>query len=31
MRYWVRNSQVKFATDVFFFEDGSGERYDAAK
>ena len=31
MRYRVRYSQVKFATDAFFFEEGSGERYQAAK
>jgi uncharacterized membrane-anchored protein len=31
MRYRVRDSQVKFATDAFFFEEGSGERYEAAK
>ncbi|MDQ7734159.1 GDYXXLXY domain-containing protein [Halomonas sp. SpR1] len=31
LRYRVRNGQVRFATDAFFFQEGHGERYEAAR
>lgn len=31
LQYRVRNNQVKFATNAFFFEEGSGQQYQAAK
>ena len=31
LRYRIRNDQVKFATNAFFFEEGSAERYQAAR
>lgn len=30
-RYRVRNSQVRFATDAFFFQEGHGERFESAR
>jgi uncharacterized membrane-anchored protein len=29
--YRLRNGQVRFATDAFFFQEGHGERYEAAR
>ncbi len=31
LRYRLRNGQVRFATDAFFFQEGHGERYEAAR
>ena len=31
LRYRLRNSQLKFATNAFFFEEGSGARYEQAR
>lgn len=31
LRYRIRNDQVKFATNAFFFEEGSGQLYQAAR
>ena len=31
MRYRVRNEQVKFATNAFFFEEGQAQRYERAR
>ena len=31
LRYRVRGEQIKFATNAFFFEEGSAERYAAAQ
>lgn len=31
LRYRLRNGQVRFATDAFFFQEGDGERYEAAR
>ena len=31
LRYRVRNGQLKFATNAFFFEEGSGSRYEQAR
>jgi len=31
MRYRVRNGEVKFATNAFFFEEGSGQYYQPAR
>ena len=31
MRYRVRNSKVKFATNAFFFQEGHGKLYESAK
>ena len=30
LRYRLRNGQVRFATDAFFFQEGHGERYEPA-
>ncbi|WGI26233.1 GDYXXLXY domain-containing protein [Halomonas alkaliantarctica] len=30
LRYRLRNAQVRFATDAFFFQEGHGERYESA-
>lgn len=31
LQYRIRNNQVKFATNAFFFEEGSGEQYQKAR
>ena len=31
LRYRLRNGQVRFATDAFFFQEGHGERYEPAR
>ncbi|WP_386082507.1 GDYXXLXY domain-containing protein [Vreelandella sp. F11] len=31
LRYRLRSGQVRFATDAFFFQEGHGERYEAAR
>ena len=31
LRYRVRHGEIKFATNGFFFEEGTGERYEAAR
>jgi uncharacterized membrane-anchored protein len=31
LRYRVRNDQLKFATNAFFFQEGTAKRYEAAK
>lgn len=31
LRYRVRDNRVKFATNAFFFEEGTAERYEAAR
>ena len=31
MRYRIRNGQVKFATNAFFFEEGSAEKFEQAE
>ncbi|MFI3219318.1 MAG: GDYXXLXY domain-containing protein [Methylococcales bacterium] len=31
LRYRIRNEQVKFATNAYFFEEGQAERYQSAK
>jgi uncharacterized membrane-anchored protein len=31
IRYRVRNGTVKFATNAFFFEEGTADRYDSAR
>lgn len=31
LRYRVRNGQLKFATNAFFFEEGTGARYEQAR
>ncbi len=31
LQYRIRNNQVKFATNAFFFEEGTGQQYQAAK
>jgi uncharacterized membrane-anchored protein len=31
LQYRIRNNQVKFATNAFFFEEGSGQKYQTAK
>ncbi|EPC03169.1 hypothetical protein L861_22940 [Litchfieldella anticariensis FP35 = DSM 16096] len=31
LRYRLRNGQIKFATDAFFFQEGHAERYEAAR
>lgn len=31
LRYRVRNGRVKFATNAYFFQEGTAERYSAAK
>lgn len=31
LRYRVRNGQIQFATNAFFFEEGSARRYEAAR
>ena len=31
LRYRLRNGQVRFATDAFFFQEGYGERYEPAR
>lgn len=31
LRYRLRNGQVRFTTDAFFFQEGHGERYEAAR
>jgi uncharacterized membrane-anchored protein len=31
MRFRVRNGQVKFATNAFFFEEGTGAAYEMAQ
>lgn len=31
LRYRVRNGEIKFATNAFFFQEGTGQRYEAAR
>lgn len=31
LQYRIRNHQIKFATNAFFFEEGSGQQYQTAK
>jgi uncharacterized membrane-anchored protein len=31
LKYRIRNNQIKFATNAFFFEEGSGQKYQAAR
>ncbi|MFI3190128.1 hypothetical protein BCS42_11940 [Crenothrix sp. D3] len=31
LRYRIRNEQIKFATNAYFFEEGQAERYQSAK
>ncbi|MGP9766928.1 GDYXXLXY domain-containing protein [Halomonas sp. AOP13-D3-9] len=31
LKYRLRSGQVRFATDAFFFQEGHGERYEAAR
>lgn len=31
LKYRIRNNQVKFATNAFFFEEGSSQQYQAAR
>jgi uncharacterized membrane-anchored protein len=31
LRYRIRNEQIKFATNAFFFEEGKGQSYQAAR